>query len=162
MTDPQPSCSGSCILTTRGIQKSGYGHVYYKGKNWIAHRLAWFLANGKIPKGKLICHKCNVRNCINVKHLYLGTYKTNYEDTNNCGNLKIHPKGEKHLNSKLREYQVFEIRKMLETGKYAHRDVARKYGVSKEAISGISTGRNWLYLKLKPINPPRKINGKYV
>ncbi len=43
------------------------------GKNVLAHRVAWMLANGPIPEGLVIDHLCRVRECVNVKHMRLLT-----------------------------------------------------------------------------------------
>lgn len=45
-----------------------------------AHRQAWVLANGPIPPGLSVLHKCDVRLCVNPDHLYLGTGKDNNLD----------------------------------------------------------------------------------
>ena len=58
----------------------GYGAMCYRGKNWRAHRLSWFLHFGKIPRGKVIMHKCDNPPCINPKHLKLGTRAQNNKD----------------------------------------------------------------------------------
>jgi DNA invertase Pin-like site-specific DNA recombinase len=55
-------------------------------------------------------------------------------------------RGENNRNSKLRELDVLEIRRMLKEG-VNHREIARMFGVSKQTISGIKTGDRWNWLK---------------
>jgi hypothetical protein len=63
--------------------KNGYGYLGLKGKTVLSHRLSYELANGKIPEGLLIRHKCNNRKCCNPEHLELGTPSENALDIKN-------------------------------------------------------------------------------
>jgi hypothetical protein len=45
-----------------------------------AHRVAARLVLGPIPKGKVVCHTCDIGNCINPRHLWYGTQKENVQD----------------------------------------------------------------------------------
>jgi hypothetical protein len=45
-----------------------------------AHRVAAQLALGPIPKGKVVCHTCDVDRCCNPRHLWYGTQKDNIHD----------------------------------------------------------------------------------
>lgn len=70
-----------CIIWTKSILKNGYGQDYLNGaQTRYAHRIAWIKKYGSIPKGLLVLHKCDVRNCVNPNHLFLGTHKDNTQD----------------------------------------------------------------------------------
>ena len=71
----------TCWLWTAGKSLGGYGTCTYNNQNEsAAHRLAWVFTNGTIPAGKLVCHKCHVRACVNPDHLYIGTHLDNMRD----------------------------------------------------------------------------------
>lgn len=76
--------STGCIPTRHSLTAKGYGHqqaVLYGEVIWGAHRVAWALANGRPPApGKMICHRCDWRACVNPDHLYEGTASDNARD----------------------------------------------------------------------------------
>lgn len=72
--------SNGCIEWNRGRNNQGYGYIHIGGSQWRAHRVAWTLAHGTIPKGLDVLHKCDNPSCVNPEHLFLGTDKDNHQD----------------------------------------------------------------------------------
>jgi hypothetical protein len=58
----------------------GYGALHVKGIWLLAHRASYRVFIGPIPEGKLIRHRCHVRECVSPWHLVPGTHQQNRED----------------------------------------------------------------------------------
>jgi HNH endonuclease len=54
-----------------------------------AHRIAWTLANGEIPAGVAVLHRCDVPRCVNPHHLFLGSQGDNVRDASRKGHLHV-------------------------------------------------------------------------
>lgn len=76
-----------CIEWQTPTSKIHYGAMYYAGKKFRAHRLAYLLYKGDIDGGLFVCHSCDNRACVNVEHLWLGTATDNMRDAQNKGRL---------------------------------------------------------------------------
>jgi hypothetical protein len=74
---PEPS---GCLLWRLSVDKDGYGHIRFRGKNDRTHRVIWKLHFGDIPKGLCVCHSCDTPACNNIQHYWLGTNAENTYD----------------------------------------------------------------------------------
>lgn len=136
-----------CILWTGPVNEDGYGMVWAFGRTRTAHRVAWQVANGPIPPGKVVRHSCDTPACINLNHLLLGTQADNVADRDDR-KRRIVPRGEANWSSKLTEQQAAAI--FAATGK--HRDIARRFGTSKSNVTGIKSGARWSHLQHRTEN----------
>ena len=74
----QPNARGSfCWIYTGCRNNNGYGKVRWKGRLVYMHRLAYALAHGRVPSGKIVCHQCDTKPCFNPACLQAGTKSTN-------------------------------------------------------------------------------------
>lgn len=139
-----------CWLWTGCISKNGYGYVRGDhNKSESAHTSAWILSGRALEPGKEICHKCDVRNCVNPSHMFLGTRADNMADAAAKGrmfwaNPERHPKGSKHPNAKLNEDAVKEI---LRSPGTRREEFATRFGVSPALISMVRRRTIWRHVE---------------
>jgi hypothetical protein len=66
----------------------GYGRFSLAGKSTTAHRAAWMLLVGPIPRGLQVLHHCDNPPCTRIEHLFLGTGRDNAQDAKAKGRLR--------------------------------------------------------------------------
>lgn len=134
-----------CWLWNGTIDVNGYGRLGIGDDYWGAHRLSWVIKNGDVPEGLFVLHKCDVRNCTNPEHLFLGTYKDNLEDAIKKGRW-VAGKGSAIGTSKLKESQVEQIKTLYSTTQITQAELASQFGVKENCIGHIVAGRSWKHV----------------
>lgn len=130
---------GACWLWRGLLNGRGYGRVSWRGRQKLAHREAWKEEHGDIPAGKLVCHRCDVKACVNPAHLFLGSAKENSADMVKKGRQAA---GEDVAASKLTAEQVLAIR----ADPRPYKAISAQYGIGLPNISWIKSGRGWRHL----------------
>jgi hypothetical protein len=72
--------TGCWIWTGPGRGGGDYGSSTWRGRKYRAHRAAWEIWRGRIPRGKFVCHRCDQPWCVRPHHLFLGTHTDNMRD----------------------------------------------------------------------------------
>jgi hypothetical protein len=106
---------------------NGYGIINVGGRNALAHRVSWAIANKRLDvAGKVVMHKCNTPLCVNPRHLELGTQKENLDQA--VRQLRM---GKFFTDS-----QVSEIRQMALAGQPI-KTIAAHYGTGLKPIEKV-------------------------
>jgi hypothetical protein len=131
-----------CWIWMGGLFLTGYGALVVNGKQHLAHRASYSAFVGEIPTGMCVCHRCDVRACINPDHLFVGTIADNNADMKAKGR---HNAGERHGLSRLTEDQVREIRKLCLAG-ISQPEIASRYGLIQQTVSDIHLRKRWRHI----------------
>jgi hypothetical protein len=147
-----------CWPWLRKKDKAGYGR-FARGTAgrlgiFSAHRTAYYLTYGEIPKGLFVLHSCDYRCCCNPKHLRLGTQSDNMKDMWDRGRANRIPfggthsfKGETNPRAILSESDAREILELPLSLK--SKDVAKQYGVATHVIWALRRGDSWKHLQVE-------------
>lgn len=89
-----------CLIWQGSTNKQGYGRLFVSVDDVVvaslAHRVAWEIANGPIPPGMKVCHRCDNPPCVETAHHFLGTQLDNLTDMKLKGRERRHLGGRKH------------------------------------------------------------------
>lgn len=103
--------NGCWFWTGRKIW-NGYGQIdITHDEPQLAHRVAWELWNKRsVPEGMNICHRCDLRDCVNPFHLFVATQSENMKDAFKKGRIRrdgiYNPRAKNHP-SKVSQYATF-------------------------------------------------------
>lgn len=124
----------TCWLWTGCKNTSGYGMANHR----VASRVSYEIHIGQIPKGLLVCHKCDNPACVNPEHLFIGTRSQNLKDM--VSKNRHYKNGAR---KKLNANQVVEIRSFYQNKTFNQPELAIKYNVANTTIWQIVNRRKW-------------------
>jgi hypothetical protein len=140
-----PEPNSGCLLWLGPYSSGGYGNVYDRDdrKSNGAHRLSYKLNKGPIPLGMCVCHQCDVPECINPEHLFLGTTQDNTAD--------MIAKGRNYVptSAKISDDQVMLI--FSDPRKYSA--ICKDFSVTMSTVSLIKSGGQWARVTGKSHKP---------
>jgi hypothetical protein len=138
---------GSKFSNGYGSIRCGFGR---KSPRTTAHRIAWEIHFGLVPDGLFVCHRCDVKHCVNPSHLFVGTQYDNVSDMIAKGRdyfdfpRKGVNNGELNGASTPTQNDVREIRHRYKDETLDQPTLAAEFNVSRQAIGLIVNNKRWV------------------
>jgi hypothetical protein len=129
----------NCWIYKGSIHHEGYPSFSLNGKSVLGHRFSYMVFHGKIEEGLVVRHKCDNPKCVNPCHLETGTHLDNMRDKF-VRNRTV--KGSRNGRASLNEEQVLRI---VGDGR-TYQEIADEYGVCRDTVRNIMSGRNWSHV----------------
>lgn len=108
-----------CWFWLGAKNSNGYGQADGPGGWETAHRVAYRYTYGDFDDNLQVLHKCDVRDCVNPEHLFLGTLQDNMRDMDRKGRRQL----------KISWEQVREMRQRYANGERVS-EIAKTYSVA--------------------------------
>ncbi len=136
-----------CWLWQGTVTRYGYGQLCVSREPTrykLAHRLSYEIHKRPIKSTDVVRHSCDVRLCVNPRHLTVGTHSENHADMVAKGrNRSSSHVGFQNPNVKLTADDVRRIR----ASPLSHSKIAAEFGVSKGTAAAIRSRRIWSHLE---------------
>jgi HNH endonuclease len=120
----------------------GRGRFALEGAQAMAHRVAFFIANGRWPR-PCACHRCDNPPCCNPAHLFEGTRADNNADMFAKGRRVVTLVGIRNPKAKLTDDAVRIIR----AGQLSRRELCGIFGVSRSTVGAVQRGEFWKHVR---------------
>ena len=142
--------SDGCIYWMAARDNDGYGIGWLNGRQGRITRLLWEKQNGPIPEGRQCLHTCDVPQCCNMDHLFIGSVMDNMQDKIKKGRA-TYLRGEEASWSKLNDDLVRSIFRMRADGvsiaEIHRRMIARGVELHPQSIANVYHGKTWSHVK---------------
>lgn len=152
-----PEPMSGCWLWDGQPNAQGYGRITIGRRQVVlAHRFSYEIYVHPVERDVCVLHRCDVRICINPRHLFPGDRGVNARDMAAKGrqavqrNPLLRPicppeklrRGERHPNSRLTAETIRAIRQRFAAGEKKSA-LARAYGIAISHLTSIVTGALW-------------------
>lgn len=124
-----------CWIWLGASDADGYGIMRLNGVSALAHRASYMAFNGEIPPMKCVMHTCDNPQCINPKHLIIGTRRDNALDMANK-NRGFMKRGIDHPRKFSRSSDAQLILECIDRGIYQSL-IAIAFGISRSNVGYI-------------------------
>lgn len=132
--------NGCWFLQMAPANRSGHVHLSLGvGRRVYAHRHAYQVAYGEIPRGRVVRHACDDPACINPAHLSIGSQHDNIHDC--IARNRRNAWGRQRLTAA----DVMAIRRRFAAGE-SQAALRAAYGVSKGCIHAVVYHLTWAHL----------------
>lgn len=156
-----------CIKWLGKYLNNGYGYIYKMvdkiPHQLLAHRVVYCVINNvniDDIEGKVVMHKCDNPQCVNVDHLMLGTQGDNMRDRHQKGRYNTQASAHDHHCSRFTVDQIKDVITKSNAG-MSQKEIAKECNVSQPAICVIVNGQRKYKLTIKPISCKEKMLAKY-
>lgn len=138
--------------TWRGANCRGYGQFVHGSlktdrraivgprRKTYAHRFSFEQANGPVPAGMYVCHRCDNPPCVNPAHLFAGSAADNGSD---MAQKRRSTHGARNARARLTDDDVRWIRFAHAYAGAAAREIAPRFGVTVNTVWRVVAGHTW-------------------